>query len=594
MYKYKIFNFIIIAMLLSITGCDDDNKSIYETGNKVVSLVKSNNEATLEIIVDPAQRSQISLQAEIDKLSAFGIVVEVETKSDLIEDYNKKHGTNYQELSPNSYSFETSEFIFPKYSEVSSHINITLNSMGMDSDVEYLLPIQLILIKGDPNASIDTNGDVIYLLVSKLAPPALIHLKDVELTTEIGPDKKNWFSAYATNSEDGHVFSVEEAATQSHMMDFVLLKFGSNLRLHTSYIGWQHGGDYYRYIFPYIKGFKKLTHTANMNRLFTPTDFNAVNSSEEMTNKIEELKNTSGYNFYNADRMTSHNLQSQIEGDNRVLIQGTGPKVAVNTQFYMIYIKEVTPINGGADYKIKFDVKYIDVDVRTETLNTEGQNTIIDNPAYDPSNEMIEYKGIELDTEIGPDKKNWFSAYASNDAKTFTQEEAKNKSNMMDFVAVMHSPDYVSLYSAYVGYKTPSYKVRINPYTNGFSKLTYTMISGWRAGTADATKLEHYNNVSDVESMTQLITFYNTTYGYPIADRMVSDKLEKDKVGVIGWGINEQATGNKFINTRFGIFVIRDIQPTNGGNYKVIFDIKVPKTDARTANNSSMVNNPDK
>lgn len=592
MYRYKIFNLIIFVLLLSITSCNDDDKSIYETGQKEVSLVKSNNESTLEVIVDPAQRSQIALQAEIDNLSAFGIVAEVETKASLIEEYNQKHGTNYQELPPSSYSFETTEFIFPKYSEVSSHVNITLSSVGMDSDVEYLLPIQMILLKGDPNASISTNGDIVYLIVSKLPPPALIHLKDVELTTEIGPDKKNWFSAYATNSEGGHTFSIEEAAEQSHMMDFVLLKFGRNLRLHTSYIGWQHGGDYYRYLYPYINGFKKLTHTANMNRLFTPTDFDAVNSSEEMTSKIEELKNTSGYNFYVADRMTSHNLQSQIEGDNRVLIQGTGAKVSVNTQFYMLYIKEVTPINGGEDYKIKFDAKYIDVDVRTETLKTEGQNVIIDNPSYDPSNEMVEYKGIELTTEIGPNKKNWFSAYADKDNKTFTQEEAKGKSNMMDFTPVLHSSDEVRLYSAFIGYQHASYKDRIAPYTNGFSKITYMMLSGWRSGSADATKLEHYENVSDVQSMTQLIIFYNKTYGYPIADRMLSDKLEKDKVGVIGWGNRDQETGNRFNNNRFGIYVVRDVQPTAGGHYKVILDIKVPKTDARTPNNKSMVNNP--
>ena len=39
---------------------------------------------------------------------------------------------------------------------------------------------------------------------------------------------KNWFAAYATNSEGGHTFTVE-AAEQSHMMDFALVRHGSIL-----------------------------------------------------------------------------------------------------------------------------------------------------------------------------------------------------------------------------------------------------------------------------------------------------------------------------------------------------------------------------
>lgn len=591
MYKYTILNCFMFIILLTISSCDDKENNIYETGHKTISLIKENDESVQEIIVDPAQRSQVVLQAKTDNLSAFGIVVEVETNSSLIDSYNKANNTNYQELSPNSYSFETSEFIFPRYSEVSSHINITLNSTGMDNEVKYLLPVQMITITGDPNANIDPNNDIVYIVISKLPPPKLIHLKNLELTTEIGPDKKNWFSAYATNSAGEHTYSISEAAEKSHMMDFVLLKYGSNLRLHTSIIGWQHGGDYHRYLFPYIEGFKKLTHTTNMNRLYKTEVFDAVNSSEEMVAKIDELKNTDNYNFYAADRMTSHNLQSQIQGDSRVLIQGWGPKIGVNTQFSLIYIKEVISINNGANYKIIFDIKYLDVDVRNESLKTEGQNVIIDNPGYNPSNEVIEYKGVELTTEIGDNKKNWFSAYADMDKVTFTQQEAKDKSSMMDFTLVNHSSSEIRFYNAGIGYYHNSYKEIISPYINNFAKLPFTMLGGWRAGSADATKVEHYDNVTDVSSITQLINTYNTTYGYPIADRMFSDALSKDKVGVIGWGNKDKSTNSKFINSAFGIYIIRDVQQTIDGNYKVIFDIKVPKSDVRTPNSASTITN---
>lgn len=586
MNKYNIYNFILCVVLMStIFGCSEE-KSIYETGDKVITMVEKGESNEIEIVVDPARQNKVELQAQIDQISAYGIVVGVETNNSLVDEYNQKHQTNFLALPPSSYTIDVAEFIFPKYTSLSSHVNISLTSGEMQNEMTYLLPIQMAAVSGDENASINTTNDVIYLIVSKLPPPKLIHLQDVELTTEIGPGKKNWFSAYATNSEGGHTFSVEEAAEQSHMMDFALVRHGSNIRLHPSIVGWQHGDDYQRYTWPYTIGFEKLTMIANMNRLFSTQLFDEIHSAEDIIPKIEELKVTSGYNFPVADRMTSHNLQSQITGDNRVLIQGWGPKIGQNNHYSFINIKEVTPTTGG-NYKVTFDIKFTEIDARTEAANTNGQNVVIDNPGYDPSNEMVEYKGVELTTEISPGKKNWFSAYASTEMVAFTQEEARSKSNMMDFAPVVHSTDEVRLYSAIIGHSHADYKERISPYVNGFQRLTYTMIGGRRTGSADETTPEHYDSVTDVNSMTQLILDYWPTYAYPIANRMNSDKLIKDYVGVIAWG---HKIG---INNKFGLFIVRDIQPTTDGNYKVVLDVKVPKSNARISNNGSMVSNPD-
>lgn len=382
MFKHKIFNYILVVLLLVTVGCDDDKKNEYETGTKVVSLIQKNDDKTLSVVVDPAKMSTLLIQAKLDGRSAYDIVAQAEARLDLVDEYNQIHGTAYEKINPSSYVFERSEFIFPKYSELSSQIEFSFSAQSMATDVSYLLPVQITELRGDENAVIDENSDIIYVMVSKLPPPALVHLKDVELTTEIGADKKNWFAAYATNSQGGHTFSVEEAAKQSMFMDFVLLKHGANLRIHPSIIGWQHKGDYQKYVAPYVSGFEKFTHVCNMNKLFTPELFDSVNSSEAMAAKIAELRATDGYNYYAADRMTSHNLQSQIAGNNRVLILGWGPKIGKNEQFAFLHIKEVTAIDGGANYTMKFDVKYIDFDMKTEALNTQGQTVIVDNPDY--------------------------------------------------------------------------------------------------------------------------------------------------------------------------------------------------------------------
>lgn len=587
MNKSTLFKCILSVILITtaLVGCDEE-KSIYETGQKMVSMVTTSDINQIEIVVDPARQNKVSLQAQIDQISAFGIVVDIESNSNLIEEYNQKNQTDYLELPPSSYALEVAEFIFPKYTNLSSHVSISLTSGDMQDETTYLLPIQMAVVEGDDNAIIDTSNDVVYLVISKLPPPKLIHLKDIELTTEIGPDKKNWFSAFATNSEGEHTFTVEEAALQSHMMDFALTRHGSNVRLHPSIIGWQHGGDYHRYIWPYTTGFEKLTMITNMNKLYSTQMFDEIKTSEDIVTKISGLIVSDNYNFPISDRMTSHNLQSQISGDNRVLIQGWGPRIGMNNHYSFIHIKEVTAV-GGEDYKVIFDIKFIEIDARTESANTSGQNVVIDNPGYDSSNVMVEYKGVELTTEVGPGKKNWFSAYADSEMVTFTQEEARDKSNMMDFAPVVHSTDEVRLYSAIIGHSHADYKVRTAPYVNGFPKLTYTMIGGRRVGSSDATFPEHYDSVKDVQSMTQLVKNYWKTYSYPTANRMNSDKLVVDAVGILGWG---HKIG---VNSKFGIFIIRELQPTSNGNYKVVLDIKVPATNTRTSNNGSMVSNPD-
>lgn len=585
MNKNSIINFILSIVLIgTIIGCNEE-KSIYETGRKVVSMVTTEEGNVIEVVVDPAKQNKVALQAQLDQISAFGIVVGVEANSGLIEEYNRKNQTNYLELPPSSYTFEVAEFIFPKYTSLSSHVNISLTSGDMQDEVTYLLPVQMAVIDGDENASIDTSQDVIFLVVSRLPPPKLVHLENIELTTEIGPDKKNWFAAFAKNSEGGHTFTIEEAAEQSHLMDFVLVKHGTtNLRIHPSIIGWQHGADYHRYTGRYTNGFKKLTNITNMNKLFTTALFNEVTTSEGLINKIAELRATDGYAYYTTDRMTSHNLQNQLTGDNRVLIIAWGPRIGQNEQFGLLYIKEVTSLPGG-EYKMTFDIKFIDNDYRTEIANTSGQNVVIDNPGYLESNEVVEYKGIELTTEIGPGKKNWFSAYADKSMVTFTQEEARAKANMMDFVSVIHSSGVVRLYSAIL-FDNADYKVRMTPYVQGFTRLSYTMLGGWRSGSVDATKPEHYEGVTDAKSLRALIDFYRAGYAYPVADRRLSDDLAAGAVGVFGWGHKIA------VNNSFGIYIVRDIQPTTGGNYKVVLDIKVPKSDARTPNNGSTITNP--
>ncbi|MDO5036381.1 MAG: DUF1735 domain-containing protein [Porphyromonas sp.] len=585
--KIRNVYYALLAILVAglFSSCEKEAKTPYETGEKLISMVAEGGSNEIEIIVDPAKQNSVSLQAEIDQLSAYGIVVAVEPSSNLVAEYNKERGTDYQEIPASAYDIKVSDFIFPKYAATSSHVNISFTSADLQGETTYLLPIQMKAVRGDDNASIDPTKDVIYLIIKRLPPPKLVHLTDVELTTEIGPGKKNWFAAYATAKDGTHIFTVEEAAEQSEMMDFAAVKHGKNLRFHPSIIGWQHGGDYHRYIYPYTIGFEKLNHTANLNRTFGKELFDRVNTAEELVGAIAYLDANDSYNFYATDRMTTKDLQ-KLDENNRVLISAWSPTIGKTQQFMLIYLKEINTLAGG-HFAVKMDIKYIETDVRTEFANTPGQNVTIDNPAYVASSEIEEFKGITLTTEIGAGQKNWFAAYATSDdgSHAFTVEEAAKQSEMMDFAAILYDDADVRLYTAYIGYKHPTYKDRIAPYTQGFSKLTYLMMGGLGAGSSYATQPEHYAQVKDVKSLTDLVLSYS--YSYARADRMTTDKLHQDAVGIIGWG------SKVGVNQSYGIYIVRVLEPTSNGHYRITLDIKVPKSNVRTPNNSSSVVNPD-
>src|SRR5690606_30621993 len=55
----------------------------------------------------------------------------------------------------------------------------------------------------------------------------LLHFKDIVLTTEVGPGKNNWFSAF----QAPHVFTAAEAVAHQEMLDLAFIKYTSGNRI---------------------------------------------------------------------------------------------------------------------------------------------------------------------------------------------------------------------------------------------------------------------------------------------------------------------------------------------------------------------------
>lgn len=84
----------------------------------------------------------------------------------------------------------------------------------------------------------------------------LLRFRDIVLTTEIGPGKNNWFSAWKAP----HVFDVTNAAANQEWIDFGTIIYNGAFRFVPPFI-YTAGTAYFNASAPYMVGFSKATYT---------------------------------------------------------------------------------------------------------------------------------------------------------------------------------------------------------------------------------------------------------------------------------------------------------------------------------------------
>ena len=370
---YNLISILLLSFLTTCYGCSNDSEQIPIIGDKMIVL---NHAKVTHVELLAPKDTSIYISSYLTTVSNENILAYVDADFDLVDEYNKANNTAYKGLQIDAFNIKNNQLILPRYNEKSSRIELQLLTEPLKDSEQYLLPLRINKIKGDNLVELNKDSTTVFFIFSKKAvkPIPFMYLKDIELTTEIGKDKKNWFSAFANKLEQPYTFSVEEAKSKSEMMDFALVIVDDGPRFAPSIICDMHANTKYdKATRPYIEGFKTLTYLMNAthNTRYSPTlsDFNAINSYSALQDKIEELTKK-GYNYPVADRTISVPLKEGL-----VLVQGWGPNIANNKDYALVYLKEVKSLNGGKDFKVKFDIKFFGDDVRTKYSSSS-----IDNP----------------------------------------------------------------------------------------------------------------------------------------------------------------------------------------------------------------------
>ena len=196
------------ALLIASGGCKDDNPGTGLNGPAVLAIQNAGAEPLQISLLEPKTQT-IDIRAVARSVSAENLTVTFKVDRTLVDAYNKAHDTSYELVPAEAYEFSKKEVILPRYNEVSSTAQVTLNSEKMPDGEQYLLPITIEQIKGDDAAQTSDEGNVYYILFNKrVLPPAQLldreGWKVVHCTSEYTPGEGNPKTGWAKDVLDGN------------------------------------------------------------------------------------------------------------------------------------------------------------------------------------------------------------------------------------------------------------------------------------------------------------------------------------------------------------------------------------------------------
>lgn len=196
----------------------------------------------------------------------------------------------------------------------------------------------------------------------------LLHFPNIVLTTEIGPGKNNWFSAY----QAPHVFDITNAPQNQLMLDFAFIKYTTTANRIVPAAVFNAGTAYTTAMAPYMVGFTKAPYTmvtANRTNV-NNTSYNSIGWDGELTEflqkKIIAPTNQGGenYNVVTTNRRVSGDM---VPGSGFVIGWGSWnfANSAVNNEaFGLVIVKDYVTANGFAT--VTLDIKVPVDDNRTK------------------------------------------------------------------------------------------------------------------------------------------------------------------------------------------------------------------------------------
>lgn len=179
----------------------------------------------------------------------------------------------------------------------------------------------------------------------------------------------------------------------------------------------------------------------------------------------------------------------------------------------------------------------------------------------------------------------------------FGAEEAINVQDRIDFFVANKGNGVQPLSPHAYGAGDAYYNASL-PYLKGFETLTYSYLSSRRG------KLykEEFDAVNTEDALMDLLNYRiigpnpdGENYNILTASRRVGDTFndssKKDGGFILGWGNHTHPTTTPAVvdNVAFAIFWVKSVQKKANGHWVIVFDVKYPLDDERSANNKGSI-----
>lgn len=190
--------------------------------------------------------------------------------------------------------------------EINLPLGTPADEFGFSIQIMGEAGIEAIRLKGE-NAGGKTKE--VEFVVHKLYRPLKV-FRNVVLTTEIGPGKNNFFSAY----QEPHVFGIENAAPYDELIDIGFFKYtatSNNIMPPGVFVA---GPAYANALAPYLVGFDKAAYTlVTANRPSVNNfSFDTLHWDEQLMEHVQRkvaaptAQGGENYNIYGTDRRTNN------------------------------------------------------------------------------------------------------------------------------------------------------------------------------------------------------------------------------------------------------------------------------------------------
>jgi hypothetical protein len=196
----------------------------------------------------------------------------------------------------------------------------------------------------------------------------LLRFSNIVLTTEIGPGKNNWFSAY----QPPHVFDIANAPQNQLMLDFAFIKYTAAANRIVPAAVFNAGTAYTSAMAPYMVGFTKAPYTmVTANRAHvTNESYSGVTWDGELTEFLQKniiAPTSQGGENYNVATINRRVSGDMVPGAGFIIGWGSwnfADSKVQNEAFGLVIVKDYVVANGFAT--VTLDIKVPVEDNRTK------------------------------------------------------------------------------------------------------------------------------------------------------------------------------------------------------------------------------------